>query len=98
MANNPIAYPEQLKITSVWQPQRTFFNNSWRFYGSEVNFKQADKTNLLTIDTGTYFPLKGLSNPEIAALSRSSHKSQGFGSTGTRGEQLEYLELIKGDF
>ena len=26
------------------------------------------------------------------------HKSQGFGSTGTRGSQTEYLEFLKGDF
>ncbi len=33
----------------------------------------------------------------IAAISRSNHKSQGFGSTPIRGEQKEYLELKKGD-
>ena len=38
-----------------------------------------------------------VSNTEIAAQSRSMHKSQGFGSTGTRGAEVEYLELIKGD-
>jgi hypothetical protein len=35
----------------------------------------------------------GKSNQEIAALSRSSHQSQGFGSSGSRGEDSEYLEL-----
>ena len=25
------------------------------------------------------------------------HKCQGFGSAGSRGEELEYLEIIKGD-
>ncbi|NOR29063.1 MAG: LmbE family protein, partial [Lutibacter sp.] len=30
--------------------------------------------------------------------SRSQHQSQGFGSTGTRGSQTEYLEFLKGDF
>jgi hypothetical protein len=39
-----------------------------------------------------------LSNSEIASLSRSQHQSQGFGSTGTRGSQTEYLEFLKGDF
>ena len=37
------------------------------------------------------------SNQEIAALSRSCHESQGFGSTGSRGEEMEYLEFIKGE-
>lgn len=97
LSNNASVYPEQLKQTSLWQPRRQFFNTSWWFYGSQEKFDQADKTNLLSIDTGVYFPLKGLSNPEIAALSRSNHKSQGFGSTGSRGEELEYIELINGD-
>src|SRR5690606_16393790 len=48
------------------------------------------------LETGVYYPELGKSNQEIAALSRSSHKSQGFGSTGTRGKETEYLELIKG--
>ncbi len=97
LANNPLAFPKQLNQTSLWQPQREFFNTSWWFYGSQENFDKADKTNLLTINTGVYFSSKGLSNSEIAALSRSSHKSQGFGSTGSRGEEQEYLELLKGD-
>lgn len=91
------AYPEQLQTTEVWQPKRLFFNTSWWFYGSRENFEKADKTNLLEIDTGVYYADLGLSNPEIAALSRSQHKSQGFGSTGSRGAQSEYIELIKGE-
>lgn len=91
------AYPEQLQTTELWQPKRLFFNTSWWFYGSRENFEKADKTNLLEIDTGVYYADLGLSNPEIAALSRSQHKSQGFGSTGSRGTQNEYVELIKGE-
>ncbi|OUS02232.1 LmbE family protein [Flavobacteriales bacterium 33_180_T64] len=91
------AYPNQLSSVNIWQPQRLFFNTSWWFYGSRENFEKADKTNLLEIDTGVYFASSGLSNTEIAALSRSQHKSQGFGSTGNRGTQTEYIELIKGD-
>ncbi|MFT5848917.1 PIG-L family deacetylase, partial [Psychroserpens sp.] len=91
------AYPKQLSRTNIWQPQRLFFNTSWWFYGSRENFEKADKSNLLAVDTGVYFPSSGLSNPEIAALSRSQHKSQGFGSTGSRGSQIEYIEIIKGD-
>ncbi|WP_299339244.1 PIG-L family deacetylase [uncultured Psychroserpens sp.] len=91
------AYPDQLRSVNTWQPKRLFFNTSWWFYGSREKFEEADKSNLLEIDTGVYFPGLGLSNPEIAALSRSQHKSQGFGSTGSRGSQIEYIELIKGD-
>jgi len=89
--------PEHNKYVSPWKPQRLFFNTSWWFYGSEDKFKKADKTALMSMDVGVYFPLLGKSNTEIAAESRSNHKCQGFGSTGTRGMQMEYLELLKGD-
>lgn len=97
LVNDKNAYPNQLSSINTWQPKRLFFNTSWWFYGSREKFEEADKTNLLEVDTGVYFPSLGLSNPEIAALSRSQHKSQGFGSTGSRGSQIEYIELIKGD-
>ena len=91
-------YKTYLKNDKSWKPKRLFFNTSWWFYGSEENFKKADKTNLLSVEVGSYFQNKGLSNGEIASLSRSQHQSQGFGSTGSRGSQTEYLEFLKGDF
>lgn len=91
-------YKTHLKNDKTWQPKRLFFNTSWWFYGSQENFDKADKTNLLSIDIGTYYVNKGLSNSEIASLSRSQHQSQGFGSTGSRGSVTEYLEFLKGDF
>jgi LmbE family N-acetylglucosaminyl deacetylase len=91
------AFPEHLKHYNTWQPKRLFFNTSWWFYGSEEAFEKADKSNLVQLKTGAYYPSLGLSNGEIAALSRSKHQSQGFGNTGTRGEETEYLELLKGD-
>lgn len=97
ITNDKTIFSDQLKRTSTWQPKRLFFNTSWWFYGSREKFKEADKTNLLNFDIGTYYPSSGLSNTEIASLSRSQHKSQGFGNTGTRGTQTEYIELIKGD-
>ena len=97
LANDLNAFPEQLKITSTWQPQRLFFNTSWWFYGSQENFKKADKSKMLSFDIGVYYPNKGLSNNEIAALARSQHLCQGFGGLSQRGTQEEYIELIKGD-
>ncbi|MEW7278550.1 PIG-L family deacetylase [Aquimarina sp. 2201CG1-2-11] len=96
VANNTM-YPEQLNKVNTWQPKRLFFNTSWWFYGSRENFAKADKSKLLSLETGIFYPSTGLSNTEIASLSRSQHKSQGFGSTGTRGTQTEYLEIIKGE-
>ncbi|PJJ08589.1 GlcNAc-PI de-N-acetylase [Flavobacterium sp. 1] len=97
LANNPASFPEQLQLVKPWQPKRVFFNTSWWFYGSKEKFESADKTNLVSVSTGIYYPTLGKSNQEIAALSRSSHKSQGFGSTGSRGEDTEYLEFLKGE-
>ena len=95
--NDAGIFPNQLQYTNTWQPKRLFFNTSWWFYGSKEKFDAADKSNLCKLQIGTYYQSLGKSNQEIAALSRSRHQSQGFGSTGTRGEDNEYLELLKGD-
>lgn len=89
-------FPRSAAEFGTWQPQRLFFNTSWWFYGSKEKFEKADKSNHVSVEIGTFFPVLGLSNGEIAAMSRSKHKSQGFGSTGTRGSEKEYLELLKG--
>ena len=96
MTNDPNSYPEQLTTLKPWQVRRQFFNTSWWFYGSRERFEKADKTNLLALEIGNYDPLKGISNSEIAAASRSSHKSQGFGSSPSLGARTEYIELING--
>jgi LmbE family N-acetylglucosaminyl deacetylase len=95
--NDANTFPEQLQTVQLWQPKRLFFNTSWWFYGSKDKFDVADKSNLMTLKTGVYYQSIGKSNQEIAALSRSRHQSQGFGSTGTRGEETEYLDFLKGD-
>ena len=97
LSSNPNWYPEQLKKTALWKPKRLFFNTSWWFYGSQENFMKADKSNLLALEIGIHDPLTGISNSEIAAKSRSSHKSQGFGSAPQLGNKTEYIELIAGE-
>jgi LmbE family N-acetylglucosaminyl deacetylase len=97
LAGSRSAYPEQLEYTDTWKPSRLFFNTSWWFYGSREKFAEADKSKLVSVDVGVYYPVTGKSNTEIAALSRSQHKCQGFGVTGTRGSMDEYLELLKGE-
>ena len=96
IVNDATKFPKLAQEYGVWKPQRLFFNTSWWFYGSQEKFEQADHSNHVQVETGNYFPALGLSNPEIAALSRSKHQSQGFGSTGARGSDIEYLELLKG--
>ena len=88
-------FPEQLAYTSTWQTQRIFWNTSWFFYGSREAFDKADKSKMLSMDIGAFDPVTGESNSEIAGRSRSMHKSQGFGSAETRGESLDYIDLVK---
>ena len=97
-AADPARFPEQLKFVEVWQAKRIMLNASWWFYGSREAFeKSGDKEEMITVDVGTYNPLLGLSYTELAALSRSQHKCQAMGSSGSRGEQIEYLKHLQGE-
>ncbi|WP_210463944.1 PIG-L family deacetylase [Rufibacter roseolus] len=92
-AADPKRFPEQLKTVEPWQAKRLLWNTSSFFYSQNQKFDTSDK---LMIDAGVYNPLLGRSYNEIAAQSRSMHKSQGFGSSGSRGEAVEYFEFLKG--
>lgn len=94
--NDPNAFPESALKYGQWQPTRTYFNTSYFFYKSQAEFDKANKSNLANIEIGDYYPILGKSNNEIAALSRSMHKCQSFGSIGNRKELTEYLEFLKG--
>jgi LmbE family N-acetylglucosaminyl deacetylase len=96
IAADKTKYTDQLKNSSTWQPQRLFFNTSSFFYNSDKDFKEANKDKLFSFDVGVYYPLKGLSNNEVAALASSQHLCQGFGRLTTRGAQEEYVEFLKG--
>ena len=97
LAADPKAYPEQLKYVKTWQAKRMFYNTSWWFFGSKENFEKSDKTGLYSINVGNYYPLLGISNNEISAKARSMHACQGFGTVLERGNETEYLKLLKGD-
>jgi len=93
LAADKNAYPEQLEELQVWQPKRLLVNIG-RWWNKGIT---ADSEGVVTIDVGQYNSVLGQSYNELAARSRSQHKSQGFGSTGSRGEQVELLEYLKGD-
>lgn len=93
LAGDREAFPEQLKYVAPWQPRRVYWNAyTWRGVPEHM---QQDK--VIKLDAGTFLPKLGESVNEIAARSRSQHRSQGFGSSGSRGEQIEQLELLGGD-
>ncbi|TNJ42441.1 PIG-L family deacetylase [Tamlana fucoidanivorans] len=96
LANDNSAYTDQLNQTSLWQPKRIFYNTSWWRYGSVEAFEKIDKSQMLHFNIGTYYPLKGLSNNELAALASSQHLCQGFGRLSQRGSEREYIEFLKG--
>jgi LmbE family N-acetylglucosaminyl deacetylase len=90
-AGDPKRFPEQLKYVQVWQPKRLYWNT-----GSYFVKPGESMAGYLTLDAGGYNPLLGQSYGEIAARSRSQHRSQGFGAAAQRGEALEYFQFVKG--
>ncbi len=93
IANDKNTYPNQLKYVRPWQPIR-ILTNTGRWWNTSIT---ADTEGIVVADVGVFNPLLGQSYTEIASESRSQHKSQGFGSTGSRGSTLEFLEFRKGD-
>lgn len=91
LAADPTKFPEQLKEVQVWQAKRIFWN-TFNFGGNNTTAEDQ-----LKLDVGAYNPLLGLNYGEVAANSRSMHKSQGFGSAKQRGENIEYFKLLKGE-
>ena len=89
-AADPNRFPEQLKYVKPWQAKRILWN-SFNFGGTNLTSPDQFK-----FDVGGYNPLLGKSYGEIAAISRSNHKSQGFGSAASRGEALEYFKTTGG--
>jgi LmbE family N-acetylglucosaminyl deacetylase len=90
-AADPGRYPEQLKYVKPWQAKRLMWNT---FNFGNTNTTAADQ---FKIDVGVYNPILGKSYGEIAAESRSNHKTQGFGSAKQRGESYEFFKTILGD-
>lgn len=90
-AADPLRFPDQLTEVSAWQAKRLLWNTS--------NFGRptAPASGQFLIDIGDYNPLLGQSYGEIAAESRSKHKSQGFGAARQRGTMVEGFELLAGE-
>jgi LmbE family N-acetylglucosaminyl deacetylase len=95
LAGDTNAFPEQLGELKPWQPKRILWNGFPRGFGPRAD----SETNApgLQIDIGGYNPVLGESYGEIAARSRSMHKTQGFGSAGTRGTATETFQLLGGE-
>ena len=90
-AGDPKRFPEQLKYVQPWQPKRLYWNT-----GSYFVKPGESMDGYLKLDAGGYNALLGQSYGEIAAHSRSQHRSQGFGAAAQRGEAIEYFQYVKG--
>ena len=94
-AADPKMFPEQLKKgVDVWQAKRLLWN-TFRFPGSTGNSTISDSQ--FKVNIGDYLPFLGQSTGELAAYSRSQHKSQGFGFAVDRGRSTEYFATLGGD-
>jgi LmbE family N-acetylglucosaminyl deacetylase len=93
-AGDATKFPEQLRYVAPWQPKRLYWN---RFSWQQLKPDDPSLANSLRIDLGTFNPLLGRAYTEIAAESRSMHKSQGFGSAERRGSVINYFDLRKGE-
>ena len=89
-AADPNRFPEQLKFVEVWSAKRLVWN-TYNFGG--LNTTSNDQIKL---DVGAFNPLLGKGYGEIAAESRTNHKSQGFGSAKQRGQSYEYFSHTAG--
>ncbi len=92
LAGDPEKFTEHFKHGVIpWKPKRLLWNT--------FNFGSNNTQNAaqFKVDAGGFNALLGKSYGEIAAESRSQHKSQGFGVPRSRGTQLEYFKTIEGN-
>jgi LmbE family N-acetylglucosaminyl deacetylase len=92
-AADPARFPEQLKHVKPWRATRLVWN-VFRFRPGDA---LPEGGKVVSMDLGAYNPLLGESYTELAARSRSQHKSQGFGSAERRGSSVAYLAHLAGE-
>lgn len=90
-AADPSRFPEQLDRVEPWKAHRLVYNVPNRFMPDEA------RPDDLVVDIGGYDPVSGLSHGEIAAASRSMHKSQGFGAARRFGPEPERFRHLGGE-
>lgn len=91
-AADPNKFKEQLLYVKPWKVKRLIWNG-FNF----GNAPQSDGKDFTKLDIGDYNELLGKSYGEIASMSRSQHKSQGFGVPMQRGSIKETFKYVKGD-
>src|SRR5664279_5090784 len=86
-AADPTRFPEQIQAgLHPWQATRLL----WNHYRFSDDAPKPPPGSLL-LELGAFDPLLGKSYGELAAESRSQHRSQGFGVLAQRGQHAEAL-------
>ncbi|MDQ6701346.1 MAG: PIG-L family deacetylase [Acidobacteriota bacterium] len=94
-AADPARFPEQLKLTQIWQAKRLMWNVF--SFNAEQEKAAAEMGGRIEVDPGIFDPILGKSYAEIAGLSRSEHRSQGMGAAERRGPSRNFLVTVAGD-
>ncbi|HVG17252.1 MAG TPA: PIG-L family deacetylase, partial [Chitinophagaceae bacterium] len=89
-AADPKKFPDQLKFVKPWKATRILMN------GFSFGAVSTERPDQFRVDVGGYNAVIGKSYGEIAAESRSQHKSQGFGVASGRGEAFESFATTGG--
>jgi LmbE family N-acetylglucosaminyl deacetylase len=87
-------FPEQRRYVQPWQAKRLVWN-VFSFTPEQEKEAQA-LPHKVEVDTGEFDPVLGKSYAEIAGISRSQHRSQGFGAAERRGPSKNFLATIAG--
>ena len=93
LAGSLDAFPDEYGIP--WSPEMLYWNaSSW--WDKTLPDRAAKEDEIIEVEVGGFDPINGRSCNELASMSRSMHKSQGFGASLARGEMKEYLIHQKG--
>ncbi|MFD2200641.1 PIG-L family deacetylase [Shivajiella indica] len=92
-AADPNVFPEQLSYIQPWQAKRIF----WNAYNWGGQYEPEDGKVYHRFMVGEFNPLLGTTYSQIAADSRTMHKSQGFGSTSQIGQGTDFIEMVSGE-
>jgi LmbE family N-acetylglucosaminyl deacetylase len=92
-AADPARFPEQ-KLRP-WKAKRLLLNVP--SFTPQMQAEAEKMPNKIGLDLGVYDPITGLSFGEVAAISRSQHRSQAMGAREDRGSQKNYFVNVAGD-
>lgn len=98
LAADPKAFADQLTVCEPWQATVLYQNTSswWRKELDAKTDAELSAGKIHKLNIGVFDPISALGVNEIAAMARSKHRCQAFGTPRSRGAQFEYLQFVKG--